>query len=85
MEEKKKIKVSLGAVISVFIIILLTVTLVGMYCYYNFVVIPKYEVANNETENITEKEEDKEEQNDVKGEETVDGENELIGNEEKKM
>ena len=54
MEEKKQIKISLGAVISVFIIILLTVALVGMYCYYNFVVIPKYEVANNETENVVE-------------------------------
>ena len=56
MEEKKQIKVSLGAVISVFIIILLSVALVGMYYYYNFVVIPKYEVANKETENITENE-----------------------------
>lgn len=55
MEEKKPIQVSLGAVISIFIIILLTVALVGMYYYYNFVVIPKYETANNkETENVLE-------------------------------
>lgn len=70
MEEKKQIKLSLGVVISVFISILLSMALVGMYCYYNFIVLPKYEVANNETENITKKEEDKEEQNDEKEIET---------------
>jgi len=79
MEEKKQIKVSLGAVISVFIIILLTVALVGMYCYYNFVVIPKYEVANNEPENIIENEPNNninDEENEVENNENTQIENE---------
>lgn len=54
MEEKSK--VSLGIVISVFIIMILVVSLVAMYCYYNCVVIPKYEGINNEREDNIEKE-----------------------------
>lgn len=35
MEEKKQIKISLGTAISIFIIVLLVIALVGMWCYYN--------------------------------------------------
>ena len=50
MEENKQTRVSLGGVVSIFIIVLLIIGLVGMYYYYNYVVIPKYEVAKNTKE-----------------------------------
>ena len=84
IKKKKKIKMSLGTVISVFIIILLTVALVGMFWYYNYVVIPKYEV-----EKVTSSVDNDEESNALKEDNEVITENKvkiegtyyLVGNE----
>ena len=55
MEEKKKIKVSLGTTICIFIIIILIATIIGMYLFYNKKQETTSETTNNVTQNINEK------------------------------
>ena len=50
MDEKKTIKISLGTLICLFIIFILIVALIGMFCYYNYFTTEDTNVVDNKTE-----------------------------------